>query len=150
MLPKILKHESTKCIYCGEFFEIRFSTHALITNEFAPFMIGWRRYRNLQTKVREHKLNCERAWLEKQMRGGDKMKICFVCQKAIHLTGVIMDNALYIGQGLYRHKSKCCPLSESYRAFENGTQEIAEQEAIGKFQENRLDGNYERSGENGE
>lgn len=35
-------------------------------------------------------------------------KICYVCGAEIRL------NALYIGQGLYRHRSRCAPGTDKY------------------------------------
>lgn len=68
------------------------------------------------------------------------MKTCFICQKPIRLTGVYKDNVCYIGQGKYRHKSKCCPLSQNYKLFavtKKEREEIDRQEKEFKFDERR-------------
>lgn len=75
------------------------------------------------------------------------MKTCFICQKPIRLTGVYKDNVRYIGKGFYRHKSKCCPLSENYKLFALTQKEINEidrQEKEFKF-DDRRDFIHERS-----
>ncbi len=42
------------------------------------------------------------------------MKTCYVCG------GPIRENPLYIGQGKYRHRSKCAPGSEQWMRSEVG------------------------------
>lgn len=42
------------------------------------------------------------------------METCYVCH------GPIRENPLYIGQGRYRHRSKCAPGSEGWMRSEIG------------------------------
>jgi hypothetical protein len=58
-------------------------------------------------------------------------QFCFVCNN------LIRKNPLYIGQGFYRHKSKCNPLSENYKKFEQEKQNQEYEERVLKFDEGR-------------
>lgn len=64
MTPLLLKSEKTICLYCSHRWVVHFATS---TNELSSFMSGWHSYKDIQEKIRMHKLLCEQDYLEKKI-----------------------------------------------------------------------------------